>query len=525
MSNLTITKFSDMLGPRLLLALLLSIVLATAQNLTGVWPYQTFKTTSFNPPQLQINKTGEPLADGLILFTPQGRVEENASAFIMTDEGSLVWNGPLTATTNLFVQSLDNETVLSSWHGVGSNIGHGYGSVSILSTTYTELYTVCPTPNIKTPDGSVFDCYADLHESFITDHGTMLVTVVNVTTADLSTIGGPKEGWVYDTMFMDIDIKTNQTVFQWSPLAAGIPINSTMQPLSSTGSSLNNPFDWFHMNSVQQVGTSYLANSRHTWSTYMIDSAGKVEWTIQGEHGGDFSLPEEAQFVSLLYPSLQFVADQMLPLQEWQHQARVENVTPAGMVLHYFNNRNSGVANGSHQTNGLEPSLSLVDHSVKVLKILTDPAEEIFTESQGAYSSLSNGNRLMGYGSIAKIKEYRPTRDVRMRLKFGVDNLVASYRAYRQVWEATPCWAPIVVGIGTEGYVSWNGDMRTTLWAIFTGSTNGSLSRIAEVSRKGFETGFDIPSGTKYLQVAAYAGNIFLRNSSVVSVDQQSEYK
>ena len=229
----------------------------------------------------------------------------------MTDDGTLVWNGPLAATTNLFVQSLDGEPVLTGWRGVGSNIGHGHGSVSILDSTYTELYTVHPRPSIKTPDGSIFDCYADLHESLITDRGTMLVTIVNVTTADLSPVGGPVEGWVFDTFFMEVDFKTNRTLFQWSPLAAGIPINSTMQPLNSTGVSPENPFDWFNMNSVQRVGTSYLANSRHTWSTYMIDSTGKAEWAIQGQDGGDFLLPEEARFVGIPLLSFDRTADKM----------------------------------------------------------------------------------------------------------------------------------------------------------------------------------------------------------------------
>ena len=286
------------------LVFFLTALLATAQDSASVWPYQTFKTTSFNPPRLQINKTGKALSHGLILFTPQGLTKESASALIMTDDGALVWNGPQTQTTNLAVQSLGNETVLTSWEGVGLSIGFGYGSVSILDTTYTKLYTICPKLNIVTSDGRVFDCYADCHESYMTDHGTMLVTVVNVTTADLSSVRGPRKGWVYDTMFMEIDIKTNETVFQWSPLAAGIPINSTREPLGLTGRSAADPFNWFHMNSVQQVGTSYLVNSRQTWSTYMIDSTGKVEWTIQGEHGGNFSLPPKGQFVRTLpHPS------------------------------------------------------------------------------------------------------------------------------------------------------------------------------------------------------------------------------
>ena len=181
----------------------------------------------------------------------------------------------------------------------------------------------------------------------------------------------------------------------------------------------------------------------------------------------------------------------------------------------------SNIANGTYPSNGLQLSLNLANRSVKVLKRLTNPTERLYTDSQGSASLLPNGNTLLGYGSIAKIKEFGPKGDVRMRLQFGADNQVASYRAYRQTWEATPYWDPIVLGEGDTGYVSWNGDTRTTKWVVYVGSKEESLSRVGEAAKKGFETRFDVPLVGKYLQVAAYAGDTFLRNSSVVEMLQQ----
>lgn len=279
------------------------------QTAWSSWPIQTFHTEpEFQPPILSINKTGAHLAEGLIVFTPEG--SNDTAPMIFTDSGDLIWNGPAEDTTNLFVQSLDSRDVLTFWSGTGYNVGRGYGNVTVLDDTYSELCTVCPDFPVETTNGTSSGCALDLHESFITPRGTMLATVVNVTTADLSPIGGPEVGWVFDTMFLEIDIKTQEILFQWSPLQAGIPINSTKLPLLGTGTSKANPFDWSHMNSVETLGDGYLANSRHCWSTYAINRDGEVEWTIEGSTGGDFTLPDDVGFVSnplMLYLPLIFL--------------------------------------------------------------------------------------------------------------------------------------------------------------------------------------------------------------------------
>lgn len=277
--------------------------LCSAQTTTNPWPYQTFQTESqFQPPVLSINKTGAQLADGLIVFTPDGGQE--SGPVLMTDSGELVWNGPGVLAFNLFVQSLDGQPILTYYSGTIIS-GYGYGKVEILDNGYNEIYTICPNLTVVTPDGSTANCSLDLHESLVTSRGTILATAVNVTTANLTSVGGPEIGWVYDSLFLEIDIKSQEILFQWSALGAGIPISSTKVPLSSYGSAQSNPFDWFHLNSVQLLGNGYLANSRYTWSTYALSSEGDVEWMIEGSTGGNFSLPSGANFVNLLrlYPN------------------------------------------------------------------------------------------------------------------------------------------------------------------------------------------------------------------------------
>ncbi len=129
----------------------------------------------------------------------------------------------------------------------------------------------------------------------------------------------PKDGWVFDSLFFKLNIKTNSTLFHWSALEAGIPFADSQASLTSkfrTGTK-DSPWDWFHMNSAQSVGNGYLVNSRYLWTTFKLNSTGDIEWNIQakylasilemnivdntdstqGDTGGDFILPDDGHFV------------------------------------------------------------------------------------------------------------------------------------------------------------------------------------------------------------------------------------
>lgn len=260
---------------------------------------QTFITEpTLQPPVFAVNKSGAPLGDGLIVITPVQIPKPDSAPMLMTDSGDLVWNGPIAPSTSLSVQYLYGRPVLVYWSGLPFTVGIGYGNITIVDDQYNVLYTVCPDFPVLTTTGMNTGCTLDLHEATITDRGTLLVTVLNVTNADLTSVGGPKNGWLFDSLFLEVDIFSQKIVFQWSPFQAGIPLNSTHMPIFATGTSQADPFDWFHMNSIQRLGDGYLVNSRHTWATYFVNCDGKVEWVIEGSHGGDFKLGEGVSFVS-----------------------------------------------------------------------------------------------------------------------------------------------------------------------------------------------------------------------------------
>ena len=278
-------------------------------NASGeIWPYQVYKSSPCTPPVLQITENGQPLAPGFLFITPSSltavQATEEFAPLIMTDAGQLVWNGPMTRANNFRVASYKGNRILTYWSGTSSqaaNVGHAYGNITFLDPSYNEILNVCPQFGLVTPGNVVYPCQADLHESTITNRNTLLVTAYNATPADLSSIGGPSSGWVFDCLFFQLDPKSGAILFHWSALEH-VPINETHLPFTGT-SGLNQsfPFDYFHINSVVEIGNHhFLANSRHTWSTYMIKPSGDVAWTVKGDTGGDFgTLPPNGNFVSI----------------------------------------------------------------------------------------------------------------------------------------------------------------------------------------------------------------------------------
>lgn len=182
--------------------------------------------------------------------------------------------------------------------------------------------------------------------------------------------------------------------------------------------------------------------------------------------------------------------------------------------------------NGTHPTDGLELKIALPPNKAKppvVLEYLSDPAAPIYADSQGSTQLLDNGNIFMDFGEIAVLKEFGPNHpsgnDVRWTARFGADNLVQSYRGYKQQWHATPKTSPsLVVKSGRAndcptGYVSWNGATDVSHWKIYEGPTRNSLSYVGQVGYRGFETKFTV--GQACVQAVAWVSGQVAGKSNV----------
>ena len=118
---------------------------------------------------------------------------------------------------------------------------------------------------------------------------------------------------------------------------------------------------------------------------------------------------------------------------------------------------------------------------------------------------------------IAVMREFGSGGDLRWAARFGPDNVVQSYRGFKQVWHGYPTYPPsLVVEKGKGGcfigYVSWNGATDVYAWAVYVGDSVGDLAFVGKVRKRGFETEFQV--GGAYVQVAAVdaLGRIGLRS-------------
>ena len=123
----------------------------------------------------------------------------------------------------------------------------------------------------------------DLHEFQITPQGTALITVYDAIDCNLSSVGGPRDGAVADTLVQEIDLKTGLVMYEWHSLDH-VPLQNSYSSAAPT--SRSEPFDYFHINSidVEQDG-DLLVDSRNTWAAYDVDAkTGQVRWELGGKH-------------------------------------------------------------------------------------------------------------------------------------------------------------------------------------------------------------------------------------------------
>ncbi|KAL4886940.1 ASST-domain-containing protein [Aspergillus karnatakaensis] len=485
-------------------ALLLSLE-AFAED---TWPFMTLQTAPFLPPQVAVTKSGvtDP---GYIFVGPRGNQEQGIAALIYDEDANLIYQGPQEVTANFKVQRLFNENVITFWAGDMMKLGFGYGTVHILDSTYREIYTVKLQQDFVSPDGQPRDSFIDLHESRVTDRNTLLVTAYNVTQHDLTPIGGRPDDFMLDGKFYEIDIATNEIVFSWSILdhLDEIPLEESKQGWGDDVGAQEKPYDAYHINSVELMNDGYIISLRHYWSGYFVHNNGSVLWRLGGEKGkGNFEMDDNAEF-------------------SWQHDIRIYNETEESFVLSLFNNANTPTSSIA-ATTGLTFDVDKVGRTVKTLRLLNDTDDVIHSVSQGSYQLLSEdtGHVIMGYGSIAKVKEFDANNKEVLTVQFGDDNSVASYRGYKCQWKATPFWKPALVAQRTGPdsvlvHMSWNGATEYDNWAIYSlTSADGSDPKFeAKVVRTGFESRIELhglPGG--FLQATARKDEIPLETSDIV---------
>jgi Arylsulfotransferase (ASST) len=372
--------------------------------------------------------------------------------------------------------------------------------VYLLDNTYNIIATVTLSGifNELTP-GVTFPSNIDLHEINITPQGTVLVTANNVTTTDLTSVGGPKVGWIVDSLFYEIDIATNKVLFRWSSLdhVDAIPLSSSVYHLGSEGfTGVNQSLAWgyAHINSVAKLGDGYVVSFRYLCAGIALSKKGDVLWTLQGISGGDFKLGTDTNFC-------------------FQHDIRPITLTSETLTLSMHDNANApiNVNTSTTPTSGLELSIDFTTKTVSKIFRYFNPAEPIFATSQGNFQHiLSSSNIFMGHGIIPVFQEFTQAGAIAMTAQFAAlqpTGAGLSYRAFNQPWVGCPSTPPAIYADVENGtttvYASWNGATEYRTWTVLAGNTISSLSVAAKVARAGFETKIALKGSPSVVQVEA----------------------
>jgi Arylsulfotransferase (ASST) len=435
-------------------------------------------------PIVTVSSASPAQTPGDLFVAPYSGPGQNGP-MIVDSSGNLVWFDPLplgTEATNLQVQQYEGKPVLTWWQGYIPPQGFGQGEEVIANTSYQQLM------RFRAGNGLT----ADLHDFDITPRNTALLTVFDPIRCNLSSVGGPSNAAVTDSLFQEIDLKTHLVRREWHPLDH---IALSQSYASPTGSSGEWPFDYFHLNSIAlRHDGSLLISARNTSALYELSpSTGQVIAQIGGKHGSE-RLGSGAATA-------------------YQHDAEE---LPDGDFSVFDN---GAVPKVHPQSRGL---ILAVDPATKTDTVVDQYVHSgpLSAASQGNVQYLENGNMFIGWGAEPYFSEYTPTGALAFDAHLPAKT--ESYRSYRFPWSATPTGSPSIAAAAgssatTNVYASWNGATAIASWNVLGGPSSTQLAPLANAPKKGFETSISVPGTPAYVLVQALgASGEVLGSSSAI---------
>jgi hypothetical protein len=417
---------------------------------------------------------GRPIGNDIFLTPMRGPVQWGP--MIVDPAGQLVWFLPLSASTdqaaNLRVQQYQGQPVLTWWQGF-QNAGLGEGEDVIYDNHYRQIATVEAGNGLE----------ADLHEFTITPQGTALITAYQLVHWPL---GSNPNGLVFDGVVQEIDIPTGLVLFQWDSLD-----HVSLDDSYVAAPTKPRPYDYFHVNSVQQAADGNLiVSARNTWTVYDIDHrTGDVVWKLGGRHS-DFKMGPGTSTA-------------------YQHHVRS---WPGGLFTVFDN----GTAHHGHaQSRGIIERVDPVKRTTTLVRALTH-SPRVLSSFEGSVQPLDHGNTFVGWGAVPYFTQFGAAGRQIYDGRFVDEN--SSYRAYRSAWSGQPDSPPALAvsasGDGTAHlYASWNGATAVTGWRVLAGPAPHALVPVGGAKRTGFETQIVVHSGEPYFAVQALGGSQVLATS------------
>jgi Arylsulfotransferase (ASST) len=437
--------------------------------------YQSFRSVpELRPPDITVSSTAST-ASGDLFLAPYSGVGQYGP-MILNDRGELVWFKSLspagTRAANFRVQEYEGKPVLTWWQDPLIAAGRQESGEVIAGSNYQTI-AVVRAGNGYQPD---------LHEFQITSQNTALITVYDAVDCNLSAVGGPAGGAIADTLLQEIDLKTGLVMYEWHSLDH-VPLQNAYD--SAVHTSRREPFDYFHINSVdaEQDG-DLLVDSRNTWAAYDVDpKTGQVRWELGGKHSS-FRLGSGASTA-------------------WQHDAEQQ---PNGAITFFDNGASPQV---HPQSRAIEVTLDTANMSATLTRSY-EHKNPLVAGSQGNVQALPGGDWMVGWGQAGYLSEIAGSGQLlfNAHLPPGWE----SYRTFALPWSGQPSQPPAVAAEasstahpGAMVYASWNGATEVASWQVLAGASAAALAPVSSAPRTGFETAISLPSVSAGSYVAVQA--------------------
>ncbi|MFC0038963.1 arylsulfotransferase family protein [Actinomadura rayongensis] len=431
-----------------------------------------------------VNDNGkQPTDGGGATAEPKKEKGAGSVARIMTKSGQVVYQraAPKGERINNFrTQTYRGKPVLTWWQGE-SQSGHGVGTDFIADDHYNIIASFTPS-----------NMPADAHEFRLTPDGKALVTSYVEKTVDLTSVGGPKHGKIYDCIASVIDVATKRTLFQWDALQH-VPVADTYASFKA-----EKILDPYHMNSIALDPSGNLVISlRHTSTIYNINrTTGAINWRLGGKHS-TFALGKGIQF-------------------SYQHDAEMPNATTVSM----FNNNDGPQVQGTPAQRRLSSlewiHLDLAARKATLIRNQTHP-DDLRAAATGNMQALPNGNAFGSWGNAGHISEFTPDG----QMLYDAVPARRTYRAYFDPWRGSPTTPPQLVLPAqgkTDARAIWNGATNVAQWRVLHGPTTTDLTPLTTVAWRGYDTTIplkDEPSGYYQLQALDAHGHVLVQTAPV----------
>lgn len=355
---------------------------------------------------------------------------------------------------------------------------------------------------------------SNMHEFNMVDDGeNYLQPAWPQRVADLTVIGGPEDGRIWDGCFQDVVVSTGEPEFEWCwmdhfPIwetnifptdAKNITGNITSIKVGS--GTKESPYDAWHVNSMDKnFEGDYLLSTRHDDQILKIAGKHNVHgvkpgtalWRVGGR-GADIKMEGE-----------DFVFTK-------QHGVRYVSTTADETIFSILDNAWEGALQPSaNASSGMIISVNNATNTARLLHRYYNP-RGIVAPSQGSFQLLPNKNAFVAWGSRSQFSEFTEDGELLFHAAYtnettdSEEYYTYSYRIWKFPWIGKPSWTPKLISYSHNcnnttpliAWVSWNGATEVRTWRFSVSNyPTGPWWAAGTFPRTGFETTADLSQGT-----------------------------